>query len=253
MTTEITDEIKETFEGAVKAIGEVRETTDRLKEQYDGLDVEKINNATEFATKALEKCETLQKRLDALAKIDEVIAERLDAMEKHKAKGGGVGEPLTNPAYGKAYNAFLRRKSVKFEPEAVEANITGMVDLYYPKADEDTKAAVVDMVSKALVSGSQADGGVSAYTDGTYNLQVQEADDAGFTQNVGVIDREHTVGQPTLPLSIGAVTTPGVDNMTKFGVFATRRFIRLQVEATGVTTGATLEAFIALGADIVPV
>lgn len=94
--------------------------------------------------------------------------------------------------------------------------------------------------------------GASAYTDGTYNLQVQEADDAGFTENVGVIDREHTVGQPTLPLSIAALTTPGTDNMTKFGVFATRRFLRLQVEATGVTTGATLEAFIALGADIVP-
>jgi HK97 family phage major capsid protein len=81
-------------------------------------------------------------------------------MEKHKAKAGGDGEPVTNPAYGKAYNAFLRRKSAKFEPEAVEANIAGMVNLYYPKADEDTKAAVADMLTKTLVSGSQADGGV---------------------------------------------------------------------------------------------
>ncbi len=94
--------------------------------------------------------------------------------------------------------------------------------------------------------------GASAYTDGTFNLQVQEADDAGFTENVGVLDRDHVVGQPTLPLSIGAVTAPGTDDMVKFGVFATRRFIRLQVEATGVTTGATLEAFIALGAAINP-
>lgn len=159
MTTETIDEIKRTFEDAVKAIGEVRETTDDLKKKYDGLDVEKVDRATEHATKALETCETLQKRLDALAKLDETIAERLDAMEKHKAKAGGVGEPLINPAYGKAYNAFLRRKTVRFEEEAFDANVSGMVDLWYPKADEDTKAAAIES-SKSLVSGSQADGGI---------------------------------------------------------------------------------------------
>lgn len=159
MTTEIVEDIKRTYADAVKAIGEVRETTDDLAKKYDGIDVEKIERATEHATKALETCETLQKRLDALAKLDETIAERLDAMEKHKAKAGGVGEPLINPAYGKAYNAFLRRKTVRFEDDAFDANVAGMVDLWYPKADEDTKAAVIES-SKALVSGSQADGGV---------------------------------------------------------------------------------------------
>ncbi len=159
MTTETIDEIKRTFDDAVKAIGEVRETTDDLKKKYDGLDVEKVERATDHATQALETCETLQKRLDALATLDETIVERLDAMEKHKAKGGGVGEPLINPAYGKAYNGFLRQKNVTFDEEASDANVSAMVDLWYPKADEDTKAAAIQ-ASKSLVSGSRADGGV---------------------------------------------------------------------------------------------
>lgn len=94
--------------------------------------------------------------------------------------------------------------------------------------------------------------GISAFTDGVYNLQVGEADDSGFTQNVGVLDREHLVGQPVLPIALTAALVAGVTNYQKLGFFASRRFARLEVEATGVTTGATLEAFIALGASVVP-
>lgn len=96
--------------------------------------------------------------------------------------------------------------------------------------------------------------GASAFTDGVYNLQVQEADDAGFTENVAVLDRDHIVGQPAGGVvSITAASTAGAVDYAKVGVFANRRFLRLQVEATGVTTGATIEAFVALGRSIVPV
>lgn len=94
--------------------------------------------------------------------------------------------------------------------------------------------------------------GISAFTDGVFNLQVGEADDSGFTQNVGVLDREHLVGQPVLPISLTAALVAGVTNYQKVGFFASRRFARLEVEGTGITSGATLEAFVALGASVVP-
>lgn len=94
--------------------------------------------------------------------------------------------------------------------------------------------------------------GATAFTDGVYTLTVEEADDAGFTQNVAVLDRNHIVGQPALPVQITALNAAGVDNYQRLGVISTRQFVRLLVEATGVTAGATLNALAVMHPDIVP-
>ena len=95
--------------------------------------------------------------------------------------------------------------------------------------------------------------GLSARTDGTFNFRLQMADDAGFTTNVEVVDRDHLVGQPAGGIQTSAaVATAGTVDYKKLGIFANRRFVRLQVEATGVTSGATVDAFVALGGDLVP-
>lgn len=95
--------------------------------------------------------------------------------------------------------------------------------------------------------------GLSARTDGTFNVRLQMADDSGFTTNVEVVDRDHLVGQPTGGIvTLNAVSTAGTVDYKKLGVFANRRFVRMQVEGTGITSGATVDALVALGGEIVP-
>lgn len=95
--------------------------------------------------------------------------------------------------------------------------------------------------------------GATAFTDGTFNCRLRMADDAGFTENVEIVDAEHLVEQPAGGIrTITAASTPGTVDYEKLGLFANRRFVELQVEATGVTSGATIEAFVSLGREVVP-
>jgi len=95
--------------------------------------------------------------------------------------------------------------------------------------------------------------GASAFTDGTFNCRLRMADDAGFTENVEIVDRDHLVARPVGGIqTITAASTAGDVDYVKLGLFANRRFVELQVEATGVTNGATIEAFVSLGRQVVP-
>ncbi len=161
MTTENTDEIKKTFEDAVKAINATREAQDELTKKYDGIDFEKMSKASADALAALELAQSLQQKMTAATQTDEAVAERLAAIEKHVAKGGGSSDPKKgSPGYKKSFNTYMRRKSPQFDPDDANANVDGMVDLYYPDADDGTKEHVRGELLKTFVSGSQADGGL---------------------------------------------------------------------------------------------
>lgn len=71
-----------------------------------------------------------------------------------------------------------------------------------------------------------------AYTDGTYTLQVLESDTAAapdFTATAA-------------DFVIGSGTISAVDAPAKIGYVGKKRYARLRIVSTGVTTGATLTA-----------
>ncbi len=72
----------------------------------------------------------------------------------------------------------------------------------------------------------------TAYTDGTYTLQVFESDTAA-APDFTLTDADFVVGSGT----ISAVNTPA-----KIGYVGKKRYARLRIVSTGVTTGATLTA-----------
>lgn len=72
----------------------------------------------------------------------------------------------------------------------------------------------------------------TAYTDGTYTLQVLESDTAAapdFTATAA-------------DFVIGSGTISAVDAPAKIGYVGKKRYARLRIVSTGVTTGATLTA-----------
>ena len=154
------DAVKKQFDDAVQAIHAAREAHDSLEKRLDGVDAEKLQKATDHALKALDQVQQSQQKFVAQAATIEAQEKRIEDLEKWLAKGGkGDGKGPANPEYGKAFNAYLRRKTPNFDQDAVAANLDGMVDLYYRNADEDTKSAVRDILGKTYVSGSLADGG----------------------------------------------------------------------------------------------
>lgn len=94
---------------------------------------------------------------------------------------------------------------------------------------------------------------VSAYTDGTYTLSIQTADDSGFSVNLTEIalgDDNFLSGSDGVALS--AVTAAGAKCLT-IGAFGNRRYARIKVVSTGVTTGATLSSRVVQAAELTPV
>lgn len=94
---------------------------------------------------------------------------------------------------------------------------------------------------------------ISDYTDGTYTLSIETADDSGFTTNLTEIqsgDDNFLEGSGGVALS--AATAAGAKCLT-IGAFGNRRYARLKVVSTGVTTGATLSARVVQAAENQPV
>ena len=72
----------------------------------------------------------------------------------------------------------------------------------------------------------------TAYTDGTYTLQVLESDTAAAP--------DFTVTAADFVIGAGSITA--VDTPAKIGYVGKKRYARIRIVSTGVTTGATLTA-----------
>ena len=86
---------------------------------------------------------------------------------------------------------------------------------------------------------------VSAYTDGTYTLLFEDGDDSGLSDAATVPD-EKIIGQA---VSLTAATAGAFAGN---GLFSTRRYVRLSVVSTGVSTGATLSATVVMQGEYNP-
>tara|TARA_R110000772_G_C13310322_1_gene440410 strand:- start:16524 stop:16949 length:426 start_codon:yes stop_codon:yes gene_type:complete len=94
---------------------------------------------------------------------------------------------------------------------------------------------------------------VSAYTDGTYTLSIETADDSGFSVNLEEIvtgDANFLEGADGVALT--AVTAVGAKCLT-VGAFGNRKFARIKIVSTAVTTGATVSARVVQAAEYSPV
>lgn len=90
-----------------------------------------------------------------------------------------------------------------------------------------------------------------AFTAGALTLTVEEADDAAFTVNQAVLDRDHIVEQPATPIQLAAAQTPGSSNAVRIGVHSTRKFIRLRRAGSG-GADMTVVAAVLMSPDITP-
>lgn len=80
---------------------------------------------------------------------------------------------------------------------------------------------------------------VTAYTDGTYTIFLEESDDSGMSGAVTVADEKFI--PETGPVAITAATVAGFAGN---GVFSTLRFIRFNIVSTSTSTGATMNAIV---------
>lgn len=92
--------------------------------------------------------------------------------------------------------------------------------------------------------------GVAAYTDGDYELVIQDSAD-GSTDWQDVAAAKLLPQPGTAAVTLGAVTSDG-DMLAKAGCFSTRRYVRARVTATSVTSGATVYVVIIKHGEYLP-
>ena len=83
-----------------------------------------------------------------------------------------------------------------------------------------------------------------AYTDGTYTPLLEESDDSGLSASNAVADAD------LLPAGTGqeaSAALTAANTISKIGYRGTKRYVRLSIVSTVVTTGATLGAVAILG------
>lgn len=129
------------------------------------------------------------------------------------------------------------------------------------RSDLSNSAALIATVTGngttngAIIDTAEMDGGlmfsVSApvYTDGTYTFTLQEGDESNLSDAATVASGK-LLGSLT-DLTLSAATASGGD-MADIGVFSNKRYVRLQVTAASVTTGATIVAVATQKNNLVP-
>lgn len=120
-----------------------------------------------------------------------------------------------------------------FEPQILSGSTT-------------TAGSIIDTVgySKGVYFAMQ----VNAWTDGTYTMKLEQGDDAALGDAEVVPTANLVYG--TLP-AVSAAIAEG-SPYAKEGVFGTKRYLRLSIVSTGITTGATVSAVAILTADLAP-
>ena len=118
-------------------------------------------------------------------------------------------------------------------------------------SDTTTTGAAID--TSAFEMGLMFETDVSAYTDGTYTLSIETADDSGFSVNLEEIktgDDNFLEGADGVALT--AVTAVGAKALT-IGAFGNRKFARIKIVSTATTSGATLSTRVVQATENSPV
>lgn len=90
--------------------------------------------------------------------------------------------------------------------------------------------------------------GCNAYTDGTYTMTIQEGDDSGLSDASTVTTSQLVYGAyPALKAAIAEGSA-----CAKEAVFSTKRYLRMSIVSTGVTTGADVFGVAVMNAEIAP-
>ncbi len=87
------------------------------------------------------------------------------------------------------------------------------------------------------------------YTDGVYTPAIEESDDQAFT-SPNEIEAGRLIGTPA-DVAISGAQSLG-DTLTSIGAFGNKRFVRLKITSTVVTTGATILALVHKKAELSP-
>lgn len=80
----------------------------------------------------------------------------------------------------------------------------------------------------------------SAYTDGTYKITLTEGDDSGLSDGA-TVSSDFTIGD------VSTINVAAVDTPVRVGYTGNKRYVRMNVVSTAVTTGATLGGIVVKG------
>ena len=128
-------------------------------------------------------------------------------------------------------NATLNDILIAFENQTISSDTT-------------TTGAIIDTAGYDM--GLTFAMGCNAYTDGTYTMKIEHGDDSGLSDAADVDSAMLVYG--TLP-DLAAALTEG-DEMPKEGVHSTKRYVRVSIVSTSVTTGADVVVVAIAGGEL---
>ena len=114
-------------------------------------------------------------------------------------------------------------------------------------SDTTTNGAIIDTAK--YDNGLMFAVVIPAYTDGTYDLVLEEDDDIGFG-TATVLPTDTLIG--ALP-SLSTANPQGSTPLHTVGVFGNKRYLRPSITSTSVTTGATVLVLMTLAGETAPV
>lgn len=127
----------------------------------------------------------------------------------------------------------------------IRSNLKQSVSFSNIAANGDTQSTVID--SFEYESGVMFGMFASNYTDGTFQITaIQESDESGsgFTD----IDLDKVIGNYA-DTSLSAANT----DLVTLGCFSTKRYLRVTINASGVTTGSDIAIVATVKGDNLPV
>ena len=127
--------------------------------------------------------------------------------------------------------------------ENISENNIIFSDIFVISGDGTSSGTIIDTSEWDLGTGIYISAPI--YTDGTYTVTLVEGDDSGLADGQTVPDDKLAVvdGLNAIDPGFSAVTVPG-DKLFKVGVTSNKQYLRVDVNATAVTTGATVLTYI---------
>ena len=114
-------------------------------------------------------------------------------------------------------------------------------------ADATVNGAIID--TKDMSEGLTIGAYLSAWTDGTHTLLIEESEDSGMSGS-NVLPAANRVNAAALP-ALGAAIVAGAA-ISLVGVISTKRYVRASYVSTGTTVGATGVLFSVAGLEMAP-
>lgn len=113
-------------------------------------------------------------------------------------------------------------------------------------ANGDSLSAIVD--TQDIQTGLAFAMAITGYTDGDYDLVIEESSDSAFGSDVSDVPADQIYNQTATQ----SAAIPAADALPMLGVLYTKRYVRAKVVASSVTTGATATVFSVEHADEAP-